>query len=279
MTAPSMTAGDVAQALHRMWSPEEYVHIREAPTTSDRSGRKLDVVVLSTWKSRGLKLDGVEIKVSMADLRREMVDPGKADWWWRHVHRFWIAVPAALAAKIVPAAPDLFGATGGWPEGWGLLSCTPNAKPTVAIKPVEHKPEPLPWPATIGMFRAALDCGVYALQTARAQGREEGRLAARAEFERTNGDAALRRSLEEIRDKVTEFTEASGIDINATWSGRRLGEQVALLNKLAADPEYTVRMLKSQADAIRREAGRLDQLADLTGSLIDTPQPQETPAA
>jgi hypothetical protein len=279
MAAPPMTAGDIAEALHRRWIPEEYVHVRECPDSSDRGGRKLDVVVFSAWKSRGFEIDGVEIKVSMADLKREIVNPAKADWWWRHVHRFWVAAPAHLADRIAPNADALFGESLGWPSTWGLLSCTSDKAPTVAIKPTRHTPEPLPWGATVGVLRAAVGCGYSALGAARAAGREEGKALARAEFERTTGDASLRRTLEELREKVAEFERATGIDVAAAWSGRHLGEQVALLNKLGVDPDFIAGAFTRHAQSVRREADQLDKLATLTRALITNPQPQEAPAA
>src|ERR1017187_4991640 len=95
----SMSAAQVRDALLGRWPPSEYVSIPEAPQSSDRQGRKIDVLVVSLWRSRGHEIDAVEIKVSVSDWRRELKQAEKADWWWRHADRFWLASPAPVAAK------------------------------------------------------------------------------------------------------------------------------------------------------------------------------------
>ncbi len=110
-----MTAGDIRDALYRRWPPDQYLTLTEAPDGPDRLGRKLDLLAISVWKSRSYQFDGVEIKVSVSDWQRELKQGEKAEWWWAHVHRFCLAVPAAIAAKV---AEDL-------PTGWGLLFYPP----------------------------------------------------------------------------------------------------------------------------------------------------------
>src|SRR5687768_6592624 len=109
-----MTAVEIRQALLNRWTPDKYLVINEAPQTPDRMGRKLDVVVISLWRSRGYELDWIEIKCSTSDWKRELDNPAKADWWWQHVHRFWIAAPVEIASRIRETLPS----------GWGLLACS-----------------------------------------------------------------------------------------------------------------------------------------------------------
>lgn len=48
-----------------------------APGTGWAARRWADVLVLSVWPSKGLTLDGFEVKASRADLKRELADPDK----------------------------------------------------------------------------------------------------------------------------------------------------------------------------------------------------------
>ncbi len=132
--AEKMSSQDIRDALHGRWPDNQYIHIDEAPINSDRGGRKLDVLVVSLWRSRHYQLEGIEIKVSMADFRTEMKDSTKADWWWHHVHRFWIAAPAEIAKKIKPELPPT----------WGLLSVSGNGVRAL-VTPEIRTPEPIPW--------------------------------------------------------------------------------------------------------------------------------------
>jgi len=158
-----MTAADVREVLARHWPAGTYLSIPEAPPNAMRQGRTLDLLVTSLWSSRGFEREGVEIKVSVSDWRRELADVAKAHWWWERVHRFWVAVPAKIAASV---AADL-------PTGWGLLSCS-GAGAKVLVKAVKHEAKPLAETTYLGLLRAASGVGLNALQRARDAGFAEG---------------------------------------------------------------------------------------------------------
>lgn len=234
-----MTSTGVRQALLNRWYPSEYLSINEAPQSSDRQGRKIDVLVVSLWRSRGYELDAVEIKVSVSDWRRELKDADKADWWWGHVHRFWVAVPAEIAATV----------RAGLPSGWGLLSCTPE-RTVELVKPEGHEPEPIPWGTCIGLMRASANAGYTALQHAEQMGERRGKELAQKQFERTTGDESLRRRLTELSEKVEKFEQASGIDITKTWDVKGLGESAALVQKFLGNPtQFKERLERLGSDA------------------------------
>jgi hypothetical protein len=255
-----MAAQDVVAALYRRWSPEEYVHIHEAPDSADRGGRKLDAVVLSCWASRGFEIDGVEVKVSLSDLKRELAQAAKADWWWAHVHRFWVAAPAPLAEKVTLGLVD-------WPTGWGLLACTPDAAPVVARKPEKHNAVPLPWGAVVGMMRAATCCGRNTLYGAEQRGYQRGVEAGRARAERSQGETFLRTQLEALSDKVKAFEKASGLQVTREYDGRRLGEEVALVRRMARSPGAIAATIDRAATDLRREADHVAALATIARGL------------
>lgn len=73
-----MRAADVRRALSKRWPDERYLLIEEAPLDSGRQGTKIDVLVLGLWRSDGLGLDAVEVKVSYSDWCKE----------WRRVEWF-----------------------------------------------------------------------------------------------------------------------------------------------------------------------------------------------
>lgn len=248
MSAPT-TAADVREALLGRWAPAEYLSIYEAPQDSGRQGRKLDVVVVSLWESRGLELDGVEIKVSMSDWKRELDNPDKADWWWKRVHRFWIAAPAEVAKKIKPQLPT----------NWGLLSVGANGV-RVAVQPTPNRtPEPLAWGTTVGLLRATADCGVNVLARAEQIGYDRGYKVGEANAARHSGDEHLRHRLQELTDTVAEFEKASGLKITGWQGGERIGQLVAMVQAAKRSPDITMR----QADVL------LDQLANITAGATE----------
>lgn len=253
-----MSSADVRAALLTRFPVDQYLSIAEAPMHSDRGGRKLDVLVLALWKSRGLAVDGVEIKVSMSDFRRELAQPEKADWWWQRCDRFWIAAPADVAKKIQPELPP----------AWGLLSCTPSGVRATVQAPRNSERQEIPWPTMIGLLRAAADAGSNALAWARQQGWDEGLAHAKtrpewnaeitdsSEYRRTVGD------LERLRESVQAFEEASGIRLDHfTGGNQRLGAVVrAVQAAIIQGPDTIDRRLVDQADSLRRVADVVDTL-------------------
>lgn len=226
-----------------------------------RMGRKLDLLVVSLWRSRGYELDGVEIKVSGSDWKRELDDAAKADWWWRHVHRFWVAVPVALAPKV---RPDL-------PTGWGLLACSAGTAPKraqVVVKAEKHAPEPIAWPNAVGLIRAAADAGIGALQRAEERGRQRGYEQGKQEAARTAGEVTAQPELERLRAAIATFEEASGLRIVDTYRADlgRLGRIVAMVEKATVDPAWTAGTIRSHAQRLGRNAEELNALADALAS-------------
>lgn len=267
-----MTAAEVRDGLCRRWPDDEYLKILEAPQSADRQGRKLDMVVVSLWRSRGHELDGVEIKVSMSDWKRELDGvvvrgrkkggPEKADWWWARVHRFWIAAPMALAEKI---AADV-------PSGWGLLGCADGA-PKMLVKPEKHSPLPLEWPVVVGMMRASADAGTAALLRAEDRGRRLGYDLAHAEGV-SEPDVALRRAqaeLEQLRDTVRRFEEASGVKVEQ-WDSGRIGFAVKVLMAAGPDPTYKAAQIARLADDLVRHADQVRRTAKAVESAFTQPE-------
>lgn len=100
----------------------------QAPGTS----RRIDLVRIGLWNSRGRGIDAHELKVSRADWLRELDDPGKAEAWWPYCHRFWIVAPPGVVEE-----PEL-------PEGWGLMlppASSRSRRFKVAVKPATKEPE------------------------------------------------------------------------------------------------------------------------------------------
>ena len=257
-----LSASDIVSVLcAKRWPEDAYVVLTEAPAGDPaRQCRRADLVAISAWRSRGYEIDAVEIKVSMADWHRELAAAKKADWWWHHAHRFWLAVPTDLAPKIEHEVPVT----------WGLLACR-AAGVQVARHAPRHDPEPLAWPAMIGLLRCARDAGSQALARAEARGRDEGRAQAEHAFERTTGNTYLRQELQELRSRVEAFEAASGLRVGRWDGGERLGRLVAFANEIHAHPDDTRREMERAASTLDRLATELRRLAQVVASDKATP--------
>lgn len=190
------------EALYRRWPAGEHVLVEEAPQDAARMGRKIDLLVVSAWASRGHALDAIEIKVSYSDWKKERDNPAKADWWWRHSHRFWIAAPADLAKRIRDELP----------ETWGLLAIGDDGVAKQLVQAPRHEPEPLPWVSLVGILRAASGAGANAIARAREEGRNQGF----GEGRNRAAGKVVADQLAELREQVRRAEDATGIPI-ARW--------------------------------------------------------------
>ncbi|MFZ3481915.1 hypothetical protein [Sphingomonas sp. 3-13AW] len=96
-------------AMSRQWKAPVHAILWEVgDATGARHSRLADAVIMGLWPSRGIDLEGVEIKTHRSDWQRELKDPGKAeqiarycDFWWVH------ASPGVVKTEELPS-------------GWGL---------------------------------------------------------------------------------------------------------------------------------------------------------------
>lgn len=137
--AQPVTAQRIYDAVHRHTNgamvPEVVLGVPEYMENSGdpqmKSYRRIDALMFET-----LTRTAVEIKVSMADLRRET--PYK--WWpWRNVtHRFIYAIPYGMCDQV-----EVIRATGNYGAGvWGIHE---DGRVEILRRAKVHKhPEPLP---------------------------------------------------------------------------------------------------------------------------------------
>jgi hypothetical protein len=77
-------------------------------------GRTIDFYALNLWPSKAYLSAAYEVKVSRADFRRELDNPGKRAPWEKRASECWFAAPVG----IIPLEEV--------PEGWGLLELGSN---------------------------------------------------------------------------------------------------------------------------------------------------------
>ena len=105
-----MTATDVRIALRNRYNDHRrYAVAEEVGLTTGFSHRRLDMMVLDCYSSNGFRIDGFEIKVSTADLRRELEDPEKHIAFFDIIDYYTLAAPAGVVDPLMDIIPKKWG--------------------------------------------------------------------------------------------------------------------------------------------------------------------------
>lgn len=202
-----MKAGEVKDLLRDMHSDvSRWVTAEEVPVKTGGGNRRLDFVAMECWESRGHALWGFEVKVSKADLAREIRDPSKHTCFFECLDYYSIAVPEEIVD--VDAIP----------EAWGIAVVRDNEirwrrmpQPLHGDRLLEETPKS--FVASFARRAVASSGGRDACRQAREQGIEAGKKKA---FEEAEYKA---KRLQESLDAYETVFKELGLDpLNARWA-------------------------------------------------------------
>lgn len=196
----------IEQILKKRYPDNEYALLREV---RDKAGfdasRSADYIAVSLWPSRGLSLNGIELKSGRGDWLSELKKPEKAENIFQYCDFFWL-----LTADENVAKPDEI------PANWGWMNIK-GQKITVKKDAPKLEPKPLTKHFVVAMLKRASDKTDYIhtddIKDRIEAARESGRVNKEYLFERYQKD------YDELHKSVKEFKEASGIDLDVSrWS-------------------------------------------------------------
>lgn len=262
-----MNAAQVVAALRAHYGQGWNLIEQVGDTTGAYTSRHLDVVAVGLWPSRGLEIHGIEVKVSKADLRRELEQPDKAEPVAKYCDRFFVAAPAGVAdATMLEALVP----------GWGLLDVTKRADRTVvAVKlpAAKRKPEPMNRQFVAALLRKIPE----PTAAMRAEITQEVIEEYEKFYDQKVEHEVKRRLSDQTRmiEQVRAFERASGIELanGESWrwvDGANLGEAVALLARYRKNKWDSLdSRLRGSARLLTAEAKRFETLADEIEKLAD----------
>lgn len=146
--ARKLTEGDLFEALYwtqygqgsatvrhaSVGEPHQYV-TRGVQARAQHGVRRIDALVIKRNVSKGDALWAVEIKVSAADLRRELSMPEKTLAWAQYTHAFYFLVTGELEALALDIVPKEFGVMVANSASWYRVA-----------RRARRNPSPLPLP-------------------------------------------------------------------------------------------------------------------------------------
>ncbi len=228
MSAP-LTEAEILVALRARWPKGEAAILPQVGNETGGARRYADAVVMTLWRSRGLLLEGVEIKRFRSDWLREKKDPRKAEAIYRFCDRWWVVAPPGVVQK-----DEL-------PETWGLLVVDGRSVQCERKAPA-LKPDAVTRPFLAALLRRleqhelGEDELAAACERARDDGVERGQQAAAYALkakDRTIDE--LRARQDKLYQTINAFEQAAGVSLRS-WRNdergareKRVGELVRLI--------------------------------------------------
>lgn len=243
-----MKAGEVKDLLRDMHSDvSRWVTAEEVPVKTGGGNRRLDFVAMECWESRGHALWGFEVKVSKADLAREIRDPSKHTCFFECLDYYSIAVPEEIVD--VDAIP----------EAWGIAVVRDNEirwrrmpQPLHGDRLLEETPKS--FVASFARRAVASSGGRDACRQAREQGIEAGKKKA---FEEAEYKA---KRLQESLDAYETVFKELGLDpLNARWADY----ERAVLEEYVAFRELSLSSIKRMIPNAIEQLKGLESLLEI----------------
>ena len=114
----SWTEQSVFEALRTHFVEGAVAMLPQVASETGAAARRIaDCIVMQLWPSRGLTIEGIEIKTDRRDLIREYEQPEKSDLIARYCDKWWIATPPGVVKQS-----DFEDGT--FPKTWGCLEVT-----------------------------------------------------------------------------------------------------------------------------------------------------------
>lgn len=202
------------QLLRNKYPASEYVLIEEV---SDASGfsrsRSLDFMVINLWESRGLAITGIERKSSRTDWLKELKTPEKQENHFKYCDYFYLLTDKENIARVEEI-----------PDAWGWLHVVNNRMIRVRKQAPKLTPAPVNRSFLCAMLRRAA-CKTNWVHKDDLDERIKTE-AERALKERNNTLERKASEYDKLLKQVSEFENASGLDIQHSW-----GEELARIGK------------------------------------------------
>lgn len=208
---------DIEHALAQRYAAPEYTFLTQVRngTGFQRITRTADALAISMYPSRGITITGFEIKASIADWRKELKDPDKAEAIEQHCHHWFVAAPYGMIdVNEVPRT-------------WGLIEVKTDG--SIRVKKTAMLRE-MPVPMNeylfasivrnIGKTMVPANSVEPLIRKARAEGIEAGTEIAGRELKR----------LRSLETKANEFEQKSGVSMNA-WDLGDIADLVSVMRE------------------------------------------------
>lgn len=250
-----ITASDIRSLLHERFNDTRRfaVATEVGNATGAEQNRRLDMVVVDCYKSNSYSIEGIEIKVSKADLRRELQDSSKHNVFFDSLDYYSLAAPEEIIdMDLIPPKWGIY-AVKRLPDGG--LHLYAKRKPLS----LHDERQPVIDRAFAVCLMRALSCQSPTkaqLNEAHEKGRQKGWRQANEELSRTRASMEIERMREKLAayDKLYEkcefwgaFDIERGIETFEKYRGVRLDLLEGQLQRLRDDLSKTLDVITGEA--------------------------------
>lgn len=258
---PATKPVDIWTIIRKRFPANEYAVIQEVRDAAGFSAsRSADGIAMCLWPSRGLAINGIEVKSHRSDWLRELKNPKKAEAIYKYCDYWYLVTADDKVAKLEEI-----------PETWGWLYVKGGKLYTGKEAP-KLTPVTLDKGFVSSMLRRACEgtVPISSIEDKISEAYERGKNSKDYPAER------LQKELDSLRANIDAFEQASGI--NLSYRGARLGEIVkTILHGGVEKYERRVSDLFVTSQGITNELGRfMDELSarkserENEQSIIDT---------
>lgn len=212
-----ITAETIKEAIAKRYCAPEWATFFEVGSgTGAHCRRHADALSMNMYPSRGLSLIGFEVKVSRADLKKELEQPDKAEEIAQFCNEWFLAVPRGLIRD-----------TDEIPAGWGIIEFFAEDNRLIIKKAAQHREAPdFTRNFVAALLRASKKTAAEDFEKSmepHIEDRVKSRLAGRDwEFQRIKGD------YEALKSMVSEFEKATGEEFNHYRGVKGIAERMKI---------------------------------------------------
>lgn len=216
---------DIFSILRGRYPESGYALMEEV---SDRAGfgrsNSADYIIMGLWPSRGLTLQGFELKSHRGDWLRELKNHKKAENIFQYCDQFWLLTADENVAKLEEI-----------PKTWGWL-CIKGNKIFVKKEAPALKPKPVTKDFLACMLKRACSKNNYirrdSIDNRIEYAKKEGKQESQRELD------SLQREHDALKKNVEEFRIYSGVNIHKLpWMTdmQNMGDAVKFIREGGAD--------------------------------------------
>lgn len=208
---PAEETRELLRRLRTRFAWPEYVLLEEIEIGTDGiRSRRADAIAIGQWHSSGYGLQGFEVKATRADWLREVRTIGKADPAYMKCSRWWLVAPEGVAT--VEELPG----TWGWMIPRGETLRVKRQAPALQPEPLSRRDVAHLLGTSVRRGNRDDDAAVRERE-AYERGLQAGK---ESEARRWSRD-----ELEQLRQAVDRFEEASGVKVDS-YAGGEIGKAV-----------------------------------------------------